>query len=500
MLVFFMMKGYPRILISGPLASIYQKASILVMEQSLQEYSSKHEQNREKDVTRKQQDQPERDQVSTSHVQAERPGDGAASRRPAQGEQHNSIVRAGQQGILSTEQQGILKELGKRVTQLKLLARVQSVLAYAQTLLAVEPKVWDANPWLLGTKRGVIDLRTGTLRPGRPDDYIRTVIPTEWKGLDEPAPRFMKFLHEIFADRAEDEREELIAFLQRTLGYGLTGNVNEHIFLMLYGEEGRNGKDTLMHALEYVLGSAVGAVSQDVLIAGGRYATPGNAKPHLCSLQGKRIAWASEPSEHARFAVNQVKLLTGGGDIVARQLYGKEFTFQPSHLLVLLSNHKPEADAADRAFWERLCPIVFNQRFVSHPERANEQLRDPGLARDLEAEASGILAWLVRGTLEWHRIGLAIPESVRRARREYRSGESTIESFAADCCTLDPEAQTPAGALYKAYRAWASENGFTPVSNKQFGLEIKGIDGVSGQRTRTTRVYQGIALQRTEES
>lgn len=383
----------------------------------------------------------------------------------------------------------------ERVEEAQSLGRTRNVPSHARALLAVESKVWDSNPWLLGTKRGVIDLRTGTMRAGRPDDHIRTIIPTDWKGLDEPAPRFEQFLQEIFADREDGERAELIAFLQRALGYGITGHVNEHIFLMLYGEEGHNGKDTLMHVLSHVLGKAVSAISPEILIAEGPFSTPGSAKPHLCRLQGKRFAWASEPGKGTRFASEQIKMLTSGEPLVASRFYAREITFKPSHLLILLANHKPEADAADRAFWERICPIVFNMRFVVQPEQTNERLRNIHLAHDLEAEASGILAWLVRGTLEWHRLGLAIPPCILQAREECRGGESVVADFVRARCTLDPSAQTPAGALYKAYRAWASDNGLTPVGNHQFAREMRQVEGVNWQRSRHGKFYQGIALQ-----
>ncbi len=378
------------LLVSGPLAAMYEKASIVLNDQLSQDENAENE------------------QAQSAHLLKQKP------------EQRRHAVETEKK-----KKQRAISELAQRVEDLKTLRRTGNVLRYAQTLLAVESKVWDTNPWLLGTRQGAIDLRTGTLRAGRPDDSIRTIIPTAWKGLDKPAPRFEQFLREIFADREENEREELIAFLQRVLGYGITGHVSEHVFLMLYGEEGHNGKDTLMHVLQHVLGKTVGAVSRNVLISGGRFATPDSAKPHLCNLQGKRIAWTSEPDKGARFATDQIKLLTGGGSIVTRQLYGKEFTFSPSHLLILLSNHKPEANPSDRAFWERICPIVFNMRFVAQPEGVNERLRDVSLARDLEAEASGILAWLVRGALDWQRFGLAIPQDVLRARREYHIEESS---------------------------------------------------------------------------
>jgi P4 family phage/plasmid primase-like protien len=370
-----------------------------------------------------------------------------------------------------------------------------TVLSQARALLMGEPKVWDSNPWLLGTKQGVIDLRTGALRTGGPDDHIRTIIPTAWKGLDEPAPRFERFLQEIFADREDEERAELIAFLQRALGYGITGHANEHIFLMLYGKEGHNGKNTLMHTLSHVLGKASGALPPEMLLAGGPCSTPAGMKSYLGRLQGKRLAWSSEPGRSTRFASEQIAMLTSGEPLVARRFCVWERTFKPSHLLILLSNGKPKAEIADRAFWERICPIAFNMRFVAQPEQTSERLRDIHLAHDLEAEASGILAWLVRGALEWHRLGLAIPPCILQAREECRGGESVVASFVRARCTLDPSAQTPAGALYKAYRAWASENALTPVGNHQFVREMRQLKGVTWQRGKHGKCYQGIALQ-----
>jgi P4 family phage/plasmid primase-like protien len=400
-----------------------------------------------------------------------------------------------EQEARTEEKQQMTGTLGERAAGARSLRLTRNVLSHARARLAVEPKVWDSNPWLLGTKRGVIDLRTGTMRGGRPDDHIRTIIPTEWKGLEEPAPRFEQFLQEIFADREDGERAELIAFLQRALGYGITGLANEHIFLMLYGEEGHNGKHTLMHALSHVLGKAVGALPPEMLIAGGPCSTPGSAKPHLRNLQGKRIAWASEPSKGTRFSTEQIRMLTSDEPIVTPRFYAREITFRPSHLLILLGNHKPEAEAADRTFWERICPIVLNMRFVAEPVQANERLRNTHLAHDLESEASGILAWLVRGSLEWQRAGLAIPPCIFQARKQCRGKESVVANFVRTRCSLDPNAQTPASSLYKAYRAWASDNGLIPIGNHQFVREMRQLEGVNWQRSKKGKFYQGIALQ-----
>ena len=391
--------------------------------------------------------------------------------------------------------QKLITGLTGRALALRTLARNSHVLAFACTdgRLAFTSDRWDTDPWLLGTPDGVLDLRAGELRDGEPGDYIRTIVPTLWQGSEAPAPRFERFLQEIFGDRNEGERAALITFLQRTLGYGITGQVSEHIFLLLFGEEGRNGKDTLMSVLQAVLGRVVGAVSNDVILSSGRASTPGAAKPHLCTLQGKRIAWASETDRGARFDIGQVKFLTGGGAITARQLYGKEYTFDPCHLLFLLTNNRPHADARDKAFWERLCPVTFRLRFVDHPTGPLERWRDRDLGTALQAEASGILAWLVRGCLDWQRHGLHIPDSVLRERAAYREEEDTHQHFVGECCTLAPEARVQSARLFERYKQWADDNNIgKKLSGTAFGIEMKRLfqQGRNSQGT----YYRGIGL------
>jgi len=237
----------------------------------------------------------------------------------------------------------------------------------------------------------------------------------------------------------------------------------------------------------------VGAVSNDVILSSGRAGTPGAAKPHLCSLQGKRIAWASETDRGARFDIGQVKFLTGGGTITARQLYGREYTFEPSHLLFLLTNNKPHADARDKAFWERLCPLVFRLRFVEHPNGPLERPRERDLVAILQAEASGILAWLVRGCLDWQRYGLEIPPGVLRERAAYREEEDTLQHFLSECCVLAPEARVPSARLFERYKRWAEDNNLSKkLTGTAFGLEMKRL--FQQQRNNQGTFYRGIGL------
>lgn len=389
----------------------------------------------------------------------------------------------------------LIKGMVGRAFALRSLSRNRHVLEFAMTdhCLTLATERWDADPWLLGTRDGVLDLRTGHLRDGTPQDYVRTIIPTAWRGIGEQAPRFEAFLREVFADRQEIERAALIAFLQRALGYGMTGKVTEHIFLFLFGQDGRNGKDTLVGTLQEVLGGIVGAVSNDVILSSGRPSAPGAAKPHLCSLQGKRIAWASETDRGARFDVAQVKFLTGGGTIPARQVYGKEYTFEPSHLLLLLTNHKPQADAKDKAFWERFCPITFRVRFIDCPSGPLERKRERELGTVLRSEASGILSWLVRGCLAWQQGGLEIPSGVLRERALYQGEEDKLHPFIAACCVLAPEASVKSAQLYERYERWADDsNPGQRLSATAFGLEMK--RRFRQQRNNRGTYYLGIEL------
>ncbi|MFL5626274.1 MAG: phage/plasmid primase, P4 family [Ktedonobacteraceae bacterium] len=390
------------------------------------------------------------------------------------------------------------KALVKRAHELKSVARCKNILIFAagQDGMGITAKQWDTSKWLLVLPNGVLDLHTGECRKGNPTDYLRTVCPTEWAGLDAPAPRFEKFLQEVFQDRPETERQETILFLQRLLGYGITGETREQVFGVLYGEDGRNGKDSLQRALTHALGEVSGAISKDVFLDVGKQHAAGGATPHLCDLHGKRLAWASEPEKGARFNIGQVKELSGGGEIPVRPLYAKDYyKIQPTHLLLLLTNHKPHADANDNAFWDRLRLITFNMRYVDNPTPGtNERKKDTTLWDALDQEAPGILAWLVRGCLEWQKQGLNTPECILNAGKAYRKEEDSIAEFLHEKCdTSDPNAMTLAGHIYAAYKAWCEGGKMYLLNRTAFG-KLLSKRFKKTEPTRTGIYYIGIKL------
>ena len=330
-------------------------------------------------------------------------------------------------------------------------ACVKFTLANSDPLIST-PDIWDTDPWLLGVANGVVDLRTGEHRPGRPDDYLLRCCPVEWKGLHEPAPLWEKTLQQIIG-----ASEGVLPWLHKVLGYAITGQSSEPLFLMLYGERGRNGKTVLMETLKKVLGPYMGSVPAELLLDRKIPKDPDSASPTIMNMKGMRIIWASETNENRRFSTAQVKLLSGSDSLTGRYLWDKQNTeFRPTHTLFLLTNFLPAAPAHDLPFWERLKLINFPFRFVDQPKGELELPRNPHLERELEAEFPGILAWLVRGCLLYRAEGLLAPAAVTKATEQYRVDEDDMQLFVDQCLEDSPSAEDRINAteLYEVFKEW----------------------------------------------
>lgn len=367
----------------------------------------------------------------------------------------------------------ISKTARARAGKLNEINEVKRVLNFASSglRLGITGNEWDALPYVLPVRNGVIDLKTGTMIPPAPEQYIRTFAPVDFAGLDTPAVRFEQFLTEIFA-----AHPDLPNYIWRLFGYAISGTSSEHTFPIFWGAEGRNGKDTLLNAVQAVLGTDLAdSVSNDVVLEAKGHRTAGAATPHLITLRGKRLAWASEPDEGARVTPGLVKMITGGGRINARRPHDKnEVSFQPTHTLLLLTNHAPHAPSDDSALWERVKLIEFTQRFLDEPDpqKPNEHKKDPTLKEKLEAEKPGILAWLVRGCLEYQRVGLTPPDCVKFATSSYRNKEDTLQLFIDERCIIRPDASTKAQTLYNAYKDWCLQMNLRPMTGTSFGEKI----------------------------
>lgn len=347
-------------------------------------------------------------------------------------------------------------------------------LAQAEEGVAVGTDRWDADPWLLNVDNGVVDLRTGRLLAHRPGDYASKLAPVTFDA-DARAPVFERFIEQALP--AVDVR----AFVQRTLGYALTGVIREHVLPVWYGAGG-NGKGTLQNAVSGVLGDYARAVPADLMMK----KTGGDQHPtERAMLMGLRLAFASETEAGRQLAESTVKGLTGGDPITARFMRQDFFTFLPSHKLILSTNHRPVIKGNDAGIWRRV-------RLV--PWTTTPKAIDTTLGEQLAREGPGILRWLVDGCLAWQREGLGSAASIDEATTTYRHEQDVVAAFLEECTTASaPDARTTSSELYGAYRAWCLEGGERHWTQRAFtaALQERGWDR---SKSHGTMVYRGLGL------
>ena len=378
-----------------------------------------------------------------------------------------------------------------RVNALRDFGKAHQVLKFAATKLPLTQE-WDSNPYLLAVKNGVLDLKTGKLRDGEPEDYIRKCSEVEWKGIEEKAPRFELFLSEIF-----DNNVEVIEFIKRMFGYAITGLCAEHVFPVFYGAEGRNGKDTLLKLICKILGKSFASpVSKEVLLSGMK--NPGASAPFLFELQGKRLVYADETSEGSSFDEGQIKMISGGAPFQAKKLYNQPTTIEPQYLIIMTTNDKPNIRSDDPAIWERIILIEFNQRFIEHPEFPNEHKVDKFLDDKLQAEMSGVLAWLVQGCLEWqeHKSFL-IPDSVRYSTDTYRDEADIIGKFIKEMLVIEEGTKCYSVRIRQLYEQWITEEG-SKLNKRNFARKMK--SKFTRKRDGKGYYYEGVHCKAENDS
>lgn len=328
----------------------------------------------------------------------------------------------------------------------------------------------DLNPWLLGCPNGIIDLRSGKFRAGRPDEYITKVCPTEWLDYEAKCPGWDKFILDIMSGQ-----QEMADFLQRLLGYAITGLTREHIMIVFWGK-GRNGKGTLVRMMQYIMGSLAGTIPTELLLYQRMQRSSAGPSPDIVDLKGLRMAFASETEEGQRFSASRVKWLTGGDQLVGRGLHeSKPKRFIPQHTTFLETNNKPSVAGDDYAFWQRMLLIHFILSYVDNPEGEYERKKDPDLEKKLKAEASGILAWLVRGCIEYQAQGLNPPQAVKDATLEYMQEEDLLGNFVDRYVDQIKGEKTKSGDIYQAFSRWFKKNNGpkASISHKRFGTMMK---------------------------
>ncbi len=348
-------------------------------------------------------------------------------------------------------------------------AKVATAIASAKTVSAVERLAradrrlaatvdqWDADPWLLNTPDGLIDLRTGVPQPHRAESFVTKITAVAPRGN---CPRFLAFL-----DRIAGGDRDLVAYLRRVLGYALTGLTRDHALFFGYGT-GANGKSVLLSTVAGILGDYHKTAPIETF-------TASNADRHptdLAGLRGARLVTATETEEGRRWAESRIKQLTGGDTIAARFMRQDFFEYRPAFKLVIAGNHKPSLRSVDEAIRRRFHLIPFA---VTIPVEE----RDPDLTEKLKAEWPSILAWIVKGCLEWQTEGLRPPKAVLDATEAYMTAEDSIAQWVDDKCELASDAWESSSILFASWTAWANAAGENPGSNKRFAqaLETRGF-------------------------
>jgi putative DNA primase/helicase len=338
--------------------------------------------------------------------------------------------------------------------------RIKSMIELARSEVPVLPEQLDADPWMLTVANGVLDLRTGELLRHDPNRLSTKLVEVEYDRAAD-CPLWLKFLDEIM-----DGDETMIRFLQRAVGYSLTGDASERCVFILYGC-GANGKTTFLEVARALLGDYALRTPTETLMVKRSGSIPND----VARLKGARFVSASESEAGRRLAESLIKDITGGDTISARFLWGEWFDFVPECKVWLATNHKPEIRGTDKAIWDRVRLIPFE---VVIPEAE----QDKQLADKLTRELAGILAWAVEGCIAWQRDGLGVADKVRQATAAYRGEQDVLGEFIEDCC-VEGDVEALASDLYDAYREWGGE-----LSQRKFGLTLRERGYTKERRTK----------------
>lgn len=362
------------------------------------------------------------------------------------------------------------KSLGKARTIMSIEG-----LARSDPRLAATVEQWDADSWVINTPGGVVDLRSGELRPHRPGDYCAKSTAVAPGGQ---CPRWQEFLAEI-----TDADPDLMDYLQRLCGYSLTGDTREHALFFAYGT-GANGKSVFLSTLAGILQDYHRTAAVETFTASPTAGHPTD----VAGLIGARLVTAIETEEGRKWAESKIKTLTGGDRISARFMRQDFFEFTPQFKLFVAGNHRPGLRSVDESIRRRFHLLPFNVTFPA-------ERRDLGLCDRLRDEWPGILAWAIAGCLKWQRTGLRPPQAVLAATADYLESEDSMAAWIADRCELGANHVEPAAALYASWRAWAELSGEFIGSAKAFGQKLasRGFEATRIQR-KTVRAYRGLRL------
>ena len=351
-----------------------------------------------------------------------------------------------------------------------------NMLKETQHLLPVSAESFDRDKHLLNVQNGYIDLKTGKLHDHDKDLLFSKIASPEYTDKID-CPMWLDFLDQIF-----DGNQELISYMQRAVGYSLSGSTEEQQMFILYGN-GRNGKSVFLDIITEMIGTYTVNIQPQTLMVKNM---SGGANSDIARLQNARLVTTTEPNDGMRFDEGLVKQITGGDTVTARFLYGDEFDYNPEFKLWMATNHKPIIRGTDDGIWRRMVIVPFTVQI-------SESRVDKNLKYKLRREMIAILNWAVEGYRDWLHNGLNEPKIIEQQRKTYRTEMDVVELFIEECCLRKENEREKASDLYNVYSSWAKDNHQYLMSNTKFGKEMSN----KFQKLKSgTNYYVGLKLQK----
>jgi putative DNA primase/helicase len=377
------------------------------------------------------------------------------------------------------DEEELKKAFNKHIKNSRSSRGKSNMIKESEHLLPIQPYEFDSEYDLFNVQNGYLNLKTGKLLEHDKQKFFTKIASVEYTDKID-CPLWIDFLNQIF-----DGDKPLINYMQRAIGYSLSGSTEEQMMFILYGN-GRNGKSVFLDLITEMFGSYATNIQPQTIMVKQQSS---GANSDIARLDGARLVTTTEPNEGVRLDEGLVKQLTGGDKVTARFLYENEFDFIPQFKLWMATNHKPIIRGTDDGIWRRLAIVPFT---VQIPENKV----DKRLKYKLRRELTAILNWAVEGYLLWRSTGLQEPQIIKNQRNEYRGEMDVIESFIEECCIRNENEKTLAKSLYQSYREWAQDNGQYLMNSTKFGREV----GKRFIKFKSSGIYyKGISLKNEYE-
>lgn len=374
------------------------------------------------------------------------------------------------------------KKLVKLGRDLEGMSAQRNLIKKAETIQSVNvgSDELDSHAWLINCGNVTLDLTGGEVkaRQHRQEDYLTRALEADYDP-EAKCPQWEQFLGEIF-----DGDEEILQFIQRAVGYSLTGDISEQCLFFAYGT-GKNGKSVFFNALENLLGDYFYKAPADMILQQKNNQIPSD----VAQMKGKRFVITSELDDNRRLAEARVKNLTGGDTIEARPMYKDWFTFRPTHKLWMFGNHKPGISGTDEGIWRRVKIIPFTVTIAEEKRRPMREMLDV-----FKSEASGILNWALDGYVRYCEAGFNEPQRMKAAATEYRTENDIVGQFIEENCEVIRELSVTAKGLWNAYHGWCDDLGEHAIPARRLNAKLRerGFEVRAGTGNKTM-VY-GLAL------